>query len=766
MFLYNFAKCQIFFDLLTKCQKNISVRFFVFICRNVIRMLLSDYLCQKFNKIFNMESEYSRLKDLVPFNINSLKINTIQELTEVKNMIMKKQRHIILLHLYNSEIYPHFYPSNKDEFYDFIDQDINSNPLEANPEIKNFLSKIYDHLLNNPSDLVTLTISASNIFDSSNLASFHYSTIPSIFGYFSSYEHIAFGYRFYCQLLQKAQHRVFFTTVVPFFRNATTFRYIESVSESLIELFCKDMQILTSETLGSIISEISDNLHDIIIKYLNLLPKTHLNLLILMFNNKYSRHDIYEFFVSQFIQPEVSGYLKSSAYSSHIRTFNTICEYLLTAADKSDFEELLKSNSLIDIPSMFGDFGQKHIDLLVTSLDGSILSTIIRSIGAVSKSLEAVGNDMPLAMSGYSPFLIRVQPCLPLHPVSAIGGKIFFEGERIKTHNALIPRFSYMKNYFASKKFTNFSQSLLNDKELDQTKLCPACKEKLANGVRIDECSNCGGRNNNTLTFEEYIRETNYDEMFDASEDFESIIERKLCIDLLKQFLSTVERALSDSLAVHAENLIDTFLANSDQSEVINSSASFLKKFTLLDNQRDCIIFFAARAESLMAMISASRLKGDLNDLEVKFTEVASLSATKLPTPFVKNENQSRKLFLNKKLFEIASAFANVKIQPFTKRFFYITKILEQLDELKKLAGAESSLIPGVLKVCVEPGIISTILKCIAMLMKKNYFVALLDKNDKELWGELENEIVQLVSKDEEALLMWTRLIDALVNAF
>ncbi|EAY08619.1 hypothetical protein TVAG_239790 [Trichomonas vaginalis G3] len=713
-----------------------------------------------------MELEYERMKEFVPSNTKSMNSACNSEIKECKHEILRKQRHLILLHLYNNDYYPHFFPSNKEEFYDYINQDADNNPDEITPETKSYLSQIYDHLLNNPADLVTLTNSASHVFDSSNLAAFYYSTIPSIYGYFSSYEHIAFGYRFYCQLLQKVQHRIFLEAVVPFFRNATTYRYIESVSESIIDLFCRDVQLLKTETNNRFFEGIADNLHDIIVKYLQLLPKTHLNLLILMFNNKYSRHDIYEFFVSQFLQPEVTDYLKSSAFSTHNKLFNSICEYLLTTADKNDFEELLMSNSLIDIPSMFGDFGQKHIDLIVTPLDGSLLSTLIRSTGACSKTLEAIGNNGPMVMQGYQTLFVRVIPTIPIHPVSSIGGKIFFDQERMETCHASINRFDYLIKFLSPKYDENYPESFLEDKELDTSSLCLDCRHKLGQGEKPEHCDTCGGLQKHTLTFKEYTIEKRYDDMYELSEAFENFIERKLSFDILKKFKSDVDRAHSNSLALHAENLIDNYLADSEQSEIVKSSHLYLKQFKLLDNQKDDMIFFAARAESLMSTVSASRVKTDLTEFEAKFSEVVAMSSIKMPTPFVKNENQSRKLFFNKRFVEIAGLLNLVTIQPFTKRFFHISKCLRYLDELKHISGAEKSLIPNALRICVDPGVVSTILKCIAMLMKKNNFVALLPKETAELWYEMENEIVNIASTDEETLLMWTRLVDALVNAF
>ena len=719
-----------------------------------------------------MQEEITVFNQYVPKNINTLSDACNRDIKECSRDIILKHRQIVLLNLFRDEIYPPYFPTDKKEFYSFIDQHATKEEMEAFPEQRKTLIKnLYEHFINNLQDLVTVSLAASHIFDPNSFAFFNYSTLPSIFGYFSSYEHIAFGYRFYCQLLQKAPHHLFFEMLHPFFENATTYRFIETLSEQIIEFFCQDLRILKQDHMQQILDEDTNILHRTIIKYLSLLPKPHLNLFILMRNNKFSTQDIYKFIVTDFIKPCVSEYLKASPYSGHIKLFQQLCDRLAITSDKRVIDELFRAHALADVPSMFADFEQTSMEIAATPLDSSLLSTLVHSTGSLSKLCEMVGQQSQLETQSYAPIWIRVFPKLTLHPVAAIGGHFIFTKKRIEVEHVNIPRFEHLRHaVFALvgdplEKLDAEAKCLKDDSDCDLSQLCDSCRRAALEG-KSERCEICKLKQPTKMTFGEYVLEQSYDEAADKADNLEKILEKRCCLNVLKTWGDVVSAHLNVLLSAHGERLIDEFFSEHDDEEVRNfhiKPATFLADISpMLNTEKNRLLFFTARAEYLMDSVVTEYVRKELASIEERWGEVMDAAEPiQLPAVF-RTSHLSLRTIINKRFVSIAASINTVTVQPFTKRFFHILECLRDLDELSKYLGIDS-LIPNALRICHSPGVISSFLKCIALLMKKNEFVSMLPKDDAELWYGLESELLKLLRNDETSLLIYTRLIDRLI---
>ena len=721
-----------------------------------------------------MEEEIHLFRSYIPPNLNQLEGRCSSDIKDISRELILRHRQVILLNLYQDDRYPTYFPSEKTDFYDFIDKKPENNDINStiSPERKQIMANLYQYFLNHPSDLVSLTVTASHFSDYKSLAFFNYSTIPSIFGFFSSYEHIAFGYHFYCQLLQKVPHSLFFEVVLPFFENATTYRFIEAVAEHVIEFFCQDLRILKNDHLQQILEEHSDTLHETIVKFLPLLPKAHLNLFILMRNNKYSASEIHKFIVLEFVKPCVSEYLKSSAYSGHVKLFQQLCEVLANTTERSEIEDLFKSHALIDVPSMFADFGLNSIEIAVTPLDTSLLLTLITASDLMPKFSEEIQEFGQIETPNYIPIWIQIYAQKQLHPIASIGGNVIFRNSMIEIKHYNIPRFECLfksVNEIVGDPFDHLDKEEKNikgDVEIDLSALCEDCRRNAMEGSS-ERCEECKKLNCN-VSFEQFVTEETYEQEWKRSDKLERILEKRVCLDILERWGNVVKTCENMLLSAHYERIIDDYfdhLGDDAVRDLHEKPSVFIEKIShLLNNEKDRLLYLTARAEYLMDTVVNDTVKEGLNIIEEHWADIMdSADPIQLPPIFRSAEiSPEKRILINKRFVSIAASINTVTLQPFTKRFFHILECLRDLDELSSLLHTDS-LLPNALRICHGPGVVSSMLKCIGLLMKKSEFVALLPKCDAELWYGLEAELLKLMQYDETASVTYTRLVDQLI---
>ena len=75
-----------------------------------------------FLKIRNMEEELKLFRTYVPPNIDHLTETCNTEIKNISRELILKHRQVILLNLYQEDRYPPYFPTEKTEFYNYIDQ--------------------------------------------------------------------------------------------------------------------------------------------------------------------------------------------------------------------------------------------------------------------------------------------------------------------------------------------------------------------------------------------------------------------------------------------------------------------------------------------------------------------------------------------------------------------------------------------------------------------------------------------------------------------
>ena len=158
------------------------------------------------------------------------------------------------------------------------------------------------------------------------------SSIPSIFGNFSSDEYAKLASVFYTHIVGKAPPELAIQILAPFFQSLPTFRFIECVmtpfsihygSEIRLRSIAKSLNSKTEYNKSA--HSISIQLLGFIQKYLPLIPTTHIVLLNLMKSLRWSQGHLNYFFFHQFFIHEAKKWIESSPYAGNNDFFHQIC---------------------------------------------------------------------------------------------------------------------------------------------------------------------------------------------------------------------------------------------------------------------------------------------------------------------------------------------------------------------------------------------------------------------------------------------------------
>ncbi|OHT16742.1 hypothetical protein TRFO_13014 [Tritrichomonas foetus] len=315
------------------------------------------------------ESLFDELLSSVPKNIQSLISETNIELSDLKKEILRKHRIICLL--------PYFLLSQELPLAHFPDMDHTLNLFQPK-EITAFVglslisqntSFLIHNLQMNP------VIFAETIVKNTKIPNYQYFLrviIPSIYGYFSSYEHMNFANCFYLAIIDIADPEIAIPIVVPFLTAPITYRYIEY---TLTEFFT-DMdwdQSLDSRNKNS----------SLLLEYLTrgipLLPEQILQLFRQIKSKNWRSHFLAELFLVNFVFPNVLRWSKAHFMNDKIPQVKKMLSNVGQFKDglKSLYQTLCTARSLFQPPFMYHCFNQPSISYYLVIHDIQLLAEFL-----------------------------------------------------------------------------------------------------------------------------------------------------------------------------------------------------------------------------------------------------------------------------------------------------------------------------------------------------------------------------------------------------
>lgn len=370
------------------------------------------------------------LNTFIP-KIDDSKISKLlNQVNQVRSHLLYCQRITTVLPLFKSDFVKNYYDQLCSDL-------IYTQPVDAFPHITptqvQFITNFISYVHNNPH----LIVKALNLlFNSSNhkaedsqkilyLKQFFficYSALPSIFGFFSTKEHLTMAFNFYCSMIEFSENSISVVehSLIPFFCNSSTSIFIDAVfNDFCLPLFYdrrfsknsavqppRKLTILKTEYMPVFLQviknkyELLPHVHQLLLKYLKIYGWTDKNLLL--------------FFINHFLFSQVMRRVHSSQFvyfDSSLKLFN---EEIIkdTSIDffGSLIELILKPNSAFELKSGYIPFDLSYIHVLTTTLDIKTLLTALISIDPTHKiPLTATQflSSSSIQKSNYTPFFIK-----------------------------------------------------------------------------------------------------------------------------------------------------------------------------------------------------------------------------------------------------------------------------------------------------------------------------------------------------------------------
>ncbi|OHT09900.1 hypothetical protein TRFO_04450 [Tritrichomonas foetus] len=773
-----------------------------------------------------MNEQYQQLKNVTPSNIKILLNNCTNQTTKIREEIIITQRILCLLPLIDSNNYPAFFPENKNTFYKHISQSVEILRDSISPQQVQFISKTYDFFIQNPMELVNVTLSIERS-EESLMPFLTYSIIPSFFGYFSCLEHLSLAFAFYCALITRASKPTIIFMLKPFFCNATTYRFIEILSNEVIQFFCQDVRLSNTyrskKTFNTLMDEHASTFFDRIISSLKYLPDIHLKTLQFMHNFQWTGVQVFQFFLSSFVVPQLIEFIQNSNFAIHVTEFKSMANRLSIQITEDKLNPFFREYSIFEIPPAFNDFDLPYLNFLMTPLDNSIFFEAAKPIVQFPKLLLMLQNNKFMGRNQpYAPIWLKVFPKAPIPVLHSASWRNLIFNSKLLSSNLNFQNSQNFQNDFLKKKkqkiniplfqrrfrmiqmiarehdvdafdiisgnhkfdqSTKIIKSSLNEKAIDISGVCDDCINIVMNSTSFS--ANTGNISNSDelcdkclkllserkpMTFYDYALNVSFSKLQKRASLFEKLLVHKFALKRLNKWLDIVKGYFDITIFSLTDKIVMNFFSfaqtknNLIQNSLKESPSILLQKVALFfDTQSTCQLYFCIRAELLLTHFKLILPK--FQQKTKKFDEIwqkekNSLSSLNLPQF---SNSQSLKVIYNV-LSNVHNTMNMINMIPFHRRYFRIIDCLRNYKNFCRVTKLKSSLLDYFLKLCSDSSFLVSVLEISAMLMKFPSFLALCSKEERLLWYELESELQTALNPSHELTSSYNEIHDLILQ--
>lgn len=720
----------------------------------------------------NMQEVINFINMHYPLNTPDHMEKCVDHLAQITDVLLLKQRFLILSHLLDEPKLPSFFPQSKQGIFQFIAQQPKITECISAQQM-HFVCKLYEFFIQSPDQLAHVTEFAFKDLDSPNFTFLIYSVIPSIFGYFSCHEHLAYAYQYYTNAVMRLPQNAIEIVLRPFFLSSATLYYIEAVYEDVHAYFCHDIQLSETNLPAANIEIHAKTLSVSIIKNLCLLPVMHVNLLVLLSQRGWPEEKIIEFLVRSILIPQISMMLNVSHFTNHINAFLKVAERSIeifkSSANKSIFNNI---TSIVDIPAGFLDFEQHYIRYASSLLDASILFASAHKCIELPKILVKLGLSM--TDKQYVPVLLKMYPkVLPPVTFNKIEKNVVFTKPSLKSPEYTIPSFERLWRYIDVKSTqmdvtvarwcemnTQISSKFKNQFAKDLTGLCQECIIKVTDGK--PPCQECQEKlkERNPVSFADYLQVCEYDQVVKQSMDFEYMIQLKSCLNLLQQWISNADRFYDNNVLSIAQKFIKLYIKSVGFKNATFNG--FISQYDeILRTNHNTILFLSTKYEMILDQSSSKDFKNLVSLLKQKwrYHMDTTLSNIELPQCFSGiGVSKNKRLLINQYYMRISVGLESISLVPLHNQFLFLMSMIDYIARLEDVLKSGEAVLKYALKNCSNDNIIFAICFISATLGKSVEFIDSLNSRERMIWQNLEGIMIRLFDKDAELRKIYYQL--------
>jgi hypothetical protein len=358
-----------------------------------------------------LQSLYDNYSRLVP-HLSDARLEKIStDITFVRRELILRNRSCILGPLVNRAEYPDPPFPPRESLFVVLHSPPDELMVHVRPQQSQYISLLVDSLHRNPFVTARALASYSKHCAPSEIRFLVSSVIPSLYGFYTTNEHISLAFPFFCSLVGYAPHEFVTGALSPFFCSPATLKFTEAVFRSFGLKFCHDVRYDLKEFQNSLIGRYGGLFVRVISSSYFLLPRPHQVLLEYLLNNKWSPRDVLNFFLRDFVMPMLLRYVRATPFKHHFRQIHFFSRYVHADTDFiQPLSEIFRhSNSAFEVPFGFNVFDMNYIQLLLTPADVHVVMTALAEIDAVPPNIRPFQDPrIYLQEIDYQSFFVRV----------------------------------------------------------------------------------------------------------------------------------------------------------------------------------------------------------------------------------------------------------------------------------------------------------------------------------------------------------------------
>ena len=707
-----------------------------------------------------LRREFEQRVRVVPTSSATLLFENGKDVAQSREEIMKVHRWIFLNKLFSRANTPKFFPhGDLNQFLQFVSVEPGSRDSELSPRQCQFMTKMVDFFIKNPAALVEVCKNAKHDMKDTKFKLFCRSCVPALFGFYSSREHLLIMRPFLAELVKLKQKDIVFAILEPFFCNATTFRYVESLANWLFADFCPFiMQGKNDAMYKKILTEFRAR----VFGDMKLLPKEHLMVLRGLVQYGMRKQDVFNFFVESFLRPQILFFFCGSPFIAESGHIEKLLQNMKRVSD-SELLPLFSGQSFLDVPSMFFEFDLLYVFFLITPRDVEILYKMSKGIEFPSV-LKMTMSPAFVQKQCFVPHWLKLYPknldikSLRLEPVSLV-----FNNNPSKITTMDIPHFR--KRFLTLKKLaverntnpisllesTTFvgNSQFENEQALDFNDMCDNCRMKMfTSGGMCELCRVCSKKRK--VTFTEFALKEALAELESESQVFEKFLGYFMHYRALQEFSGIVHRLYELVLSQFCEAFSNALkipdnlervqrILNTPLTKQITFAIYFYKPFVPLNEQWIPVVRMLCHHWKSVAR-----------------AELTKYSWKDVVTEEYPKGTQKRLISQLNRIVQQISVLE--RIAP-PRRYFLLSKCIKELDIVSKALGKWNQLVGCTLKSSGFGGI-WTYLLCATLLMKRNEFHTVCTADELARWCEFEKIMLDIIERNEKLSEIYETLQD------
>jgi hypothetical protein len=261
-----------------------------------------------------------------------------------------------------------------------------------------------------------------------------HTSLPAIFGFFSSDGQLDNAFHFYQHVSDLAKPDLAVRIIEPFFNSPSTFRFLEFALDRFFRDFMLDYAVTPEHERTALVPLHGASLLQCFVQAVPLLPRQHLDLLKYLHSKPFPNQPLADLFLVRFLWPATTNWLRSLGGDEQM-TF--LDEVLVSIGEqkpliKKLWQTIFHAVSVFEVPQLFQAFDHYHLLYYLCVNDVILIAKLLDGQRLLPKSItlaEFTGID---GTYRYNWFWCHVFP-KDISPFSTHRGNLIFPEKMLST---------------------------------------------------------------------------------------------------------------------------------------------------------------------------------------------------------------------------------------------------------------------------------------------------------------------------------------------